>query len=55
VFKRFAKTFARVIFYAASYHARRAPSFKSTPSSNNCNACGVSRSFAFGLPALCGQ
>ena len=36
-------------YFAASYHARRAPSFKSTPSSNNCKACGARRSLALGF------
>ena len=51
-------SFCEIVFmlYAAlSYQARRAPSFKSTPSSNNCKAWGARRILAPGSPALRGQ
>ena len=54
----FLRSLCEIVFmlYAAlSYQARRAPSFKSTPSSNNCKACGARRILAPGSPALCGQ
>jgi hypothetical protein len=51
----FEKVFARLFHTAVSYQARRAPAFKSTPSSNNCNACGASRILPLGAPALWGQ